>query len=80
MQIDEALMRRIIFIFIVLFFFFFQYVIVTDTDPGWCEFAFGSTHPVTTDIVHHAREYRVAALGNCHVFQREHEIRLETVH
>lgn len=51
-----------------------------DTDPGLCEVAFGSTHPVTTDIVHHTREYRVSALGNSHVFQREQEVWLETVH
>lgn len=47
---------------------FFFIIIVTDTDPGWCEVAFRSTHPVTTDIVDHAREYRVSALGNSHVF------------
>lgn len=62
-------------------FIFFLSPIVTDTDPGWCEVAFGrSTHPVTTDIVDHAREYRVTALGNSHVFQREQEIWLETDH
>lgn len=61
-------------------FFFFLLKIVTDTDPGWGEAAFGSTHPVTTDIVDDTREYRVSALGNSHVFQWEQEIWLETVH
>lgn len=72
--IDEALVRRIVS------FFFFLWPIVTDTDPGWSEAAFGSTHPVTTDIVDHTREYRVSALGNSHVFQWEQKIWLETVH
>lgn len=70
--IDEAVVRRIVS--------FFLWLIVTDTDPGWSEAAFGSTHPVTTDIVDHTREYRVSALGNSHVFQWEQKIWLETVH
>jgi len=71
--IDEAVVRRIIS-------FFFLWLIVTDTDPGWSEAAFGSTHPVTTDIVDHTREYRISALGNSHVIQREQKIWLVTVH
>lgn len=52
----------------------------TDTYLGWLWRRTVTTHPMTPKVVHHAREGRVPTLGNGHVLQRHHEVRLEGGH
>jgi len=57
----------------------FNAALETDTYLGWC-WRTVTTHPMTPKVVHHAREGRVPTLGDGHVLQRNHKVRLEGAH
>jgi len=57
----------------------FNAALETDTYLGW-GWRTVTTHPMTTEVVHHAREGRVPTLGDGHVLQRNHKVRLEGAH